>query len=267
MTLKTVDAILASLTCLVVGCCRGNSVVSIGDGVTDDGDAGMDAGDDTGPDAGHDAGRDAGHDGGSDAGRRSDAGTCRIPDAGTVAADTVRGGRTGWDTCTLCDPLQNPTGWTTRDAGEACEQFLASTISGALDTPTPGLCEPGFPAYGCTSRNPGSACDDMIPCVGGFCSDAGWCVIDQNLGVPTDCNAVRTHPNACADGPCCPDAGLEGVLDGGGWCCGLIDGGAQPACLPSGTVCYETSNCCSGLTCTGYDAVFGIDSGYGFCMP
>jgi len=36
-------------------------------------------------------------------------------------------------------------------------------------------------------------------------------------------------------------------------------------CLPSGGVCYETSSCCEGLTCTGHDAVFDSDAGYGFC--
>jgi hypothetical protein len=63
------------------------------------------------------------------------------------------------------------------------------------------------------------------------------------------------------------DAGIEGYPDGGGWCCGLIDGGIPLAYLHSGAVCYDTSNCCEGLACTGHDAIYGTDAGYGFCEP
>ena len=60
------------------------------------------------------------------------------------------------------------------------------------------------------------------------------------------------------------DAGFEDIPDGGGWCCGLFDGGVE-TCLPYRAVCNANPDCCEGLTCTGRDAVYGSDAGYGFC--
>ena len=88
--------------------------------------------------------------------------------------------------------------------------------------------------------------------------------MDRNLGSITQCWNGDEQPNICANGPCCLDAGLEDLPNGGGWCCGLIDGGVK-TCLPVRGVCYDTSDCCEGLTCTGHNAVYDSDAGYGFC--
>ena len=88
--------------------------------------------------------------------------------------------------------------------------------------------------------------------------------MDRNLGSITQCWNGDEQPNICANGPCCLDAGLEDLPNGGGWCCGLIDGGVK-TCLPVRGVCYDTSDCCEGLTCTGHSAVYDSDAGYGFC--
>ena len=61
------------------------------------------------------------------------------------------------------------------------------------------------------------------------------------------------------------DAGFDGLVDGGGWCCGLIDGGVK-TCFPRRAVCYATSDCCEGLTL--HRPPCGLrpsDAGYGFC--
>jgi hypothetical protein len=69
------------------------------------------------------------------------------------------------------------------------------------------------------------------------------------------------------------DAGYTyGVEDGGGWCCGLIDGGVH-TCLTTDQVCYAISDCCDGLSCIGTNGVQRFppnsdsDAGYGFCFP
>ena len=97
---------------------------------------------------------------------------------------------------------------------------LPSSVSASQDRPLDA-----------SPYNSGDPCDGGVPCVGGFCADAGWCVVDQDLGAITDCNVDRHRPNTCAQGACCPDAGIEGIPDGGGWCCGLVDGGS-PTSLP-----------------------------------
>jgi len=213
-----------------------------------------------GPGAG-DGGRDAGP---RDAGATLDTGPCRIGDGGLVAAGAWLSTDIG--SCIVCDPGLNPNGWTALDAGQACEWFNYVHEGGPFDVPLSGVCATfaAPPFLGCISSS--GTCDGQhAPCAGGFCGDAGYCELDQNLGWPTECWAGPEHPNLCAQGPCCMDAGFEGIPNGGGWCCGLIDGGVQPACLASGLVCYATSDCCEGLTCTGHNAVFDSDAGYGFC--
>lgn len=214
------------------------------------------------PDGALDGGPDAG-----DAGEVLDAGTCRIGEAGPIPAGTWLDAFYG--SCTICEPSLNPSGWTVLDAGEVCEQFdTAQYHLGPLVVPTSGRCSQlfAFPFGACNWGTAGSTCNeaDGFGCGGGFCNDAGWCEVNQNLGWFDACGPTSDPPNPCAQGPCCLDAGFEGAPDGGGWCCGLIDGGVK-TCLPSGGVCYETSSCCEGLTCTGHDAVFDSDAGYGFC--
>ena len=207
---------------------------------TPSGDAGLDGGEGTG-----------------DAGVLPDAGTCRIGDGGLVAAGTWLSLLYG--SCIICDPSLNPDGWTVLDDGQVCEQVVSAQQSGPAISSISGVCQSGH----CASI--GGRCEGQdLPCYGGFCGDGGYCELDQNLGWLTQCWNGYTHPNMCADGPCCFDAGVEGVPNGGGWCCGLIDGGVQ-TCLPARAVCYATLDCCEGLTCTGHDAVFDSDAGYGFC--
>ena len=235
------------------GCCLQTRIVPIVDsGETVDGgrDGGLDAGD---------GGRDAG-----DAGELLDAGTCRIGDAGPIPAGTWLDAFYG--SCTICDPSLDPNGWTVFDAGEVCESFSSVQPHGSLAVPTSGRCAPmpTFPFASCNWGTAGSTCNDSdgFGCGGGFCNDAGWCEVDQNLGYIDSCGDSNP-PNPCAEGPCCLDAGFEGI-PGGGWCCGLIDGGVQ-TCLPYRGVCFTTSDCCSGLTCVGHTAVYDSDAGYGFC--
>jgi hypothetical protein len=194
-----------------------------------------------------------------------DAGTCLI-DGGRVAAGT-------WPTlnsCVRCDPSQNAADWTLLQTGAPCELFVPSRNLGPLDLPVVGSCEASSetaPALDCESRSPGSPCDAHIACIGGFCGDAGTCVVDQDLGQFTDCGILwNSGLNVCAQGPCCPGEG-----DVVGRCCGLFDGGVH-ACLSSGAVCYDSANCCNGLKCVGRDAVLQVryqhnDAGYGFCVP
>jgi hypothetical protein len=216
-------------------------------------------------------------DGGRDAGNAGDAGTCRVGDGGIVGAGTWLS--LLYMSCAICDPDLNPDGWTVLDAGQACEGFVQlGAPDYPLTTPFSGVCrasgDPVFytTCYGLSSGKTG--CNGVIPiCMGGFCNDAGWCEVDQNLGPVDACGvglsgaAGSPQANPCAQGPCCPDAGIFGVVGGGGWCCGLIDGGVK-TCLPSGAVCYQTSDCCEGLTCSGQDGIYeGNDSAtpYGFC--
>jgi hypothetical protein len=255
------QTLLVASICVVVALagCHDNSIVGFGDG----GDSGVDAGDggtDGGVDAGDggDAGADAGD---TDAGPPFDAGTCQI-DGGFVPAGAWKGN----NACIVCEPTVNPRDWTVFDAGDPCEIFLQGTLNGPVNIAAPGIClfDPFF-GFNCTAVGAGNFCDAGTPCVGGYCSDAGWCVTDQDLGIDSVCDNDNMVPYTCAYGPCCLDAGLEGVPDGGGWCCGLIDGGRPVACLPIDGVCYDTSNCCEGLRCVGHDGFFGVDSGYGLC--
>jgi hypothetical protein len=188
-----------------------------------------------------------------------DAGTCVVDGGLVVEAGTWLAATFG--SCVLCDPTANANGWTYLDAGEACEVMVASSPSARFPTvPVTGRC--GTNPNSCTFTGAGDACNDRVGCLGGFCNDAGWCSVDQNLGALTLCGA-GPHPNPCAQGLCCLDAGVEGYPDGGGWCCGLIGGGIH-ACLPSNAVCAETGNCCEG-NCYDAAACLFCDYGYGLC--
>jgi hypothetical protein len=183
---------------------------------------------------------------------------------------------TGYGSCVTCDPDLNPNDWTYLGTGEACEVMASPAFSGETfaSVPVTGRCSA---EEHCLVTYAAGFCDgDFYGCPGGFCNDAGWCEVDQNLGWFDSCSGllgmltVATVSNPCAQGPCCLDAGYGGIPDGGGWCCGLIDGGVQ-TCLGSNQVCFVSSDCCKGLSCVGTDAValpvFSRDSGYGFCIP
>jgi hypothetical protein len=258
---------IATLAMLALKC-RETSLAGVGDGgMQDGGDAGSDGGPDAG-DGGRDGGRDAGDggiDGGldaGDAGHYPDAGTCRIPDAGLVQAgtwlDAIR------SSCIYCDPELNPDGWTILDAGDACEFFMDSAPSGPRDQPFFGTCTGVFgDGFQCTVH--AGPCRTDVACFAGYCDlDSGQCVMDENRGYETECSSGPPQSNLCAEGPCCLDAGIEGEPDGGGWCCGLVDGGVQ-ICLDAGSVCYDSSDCCQGLNCVGNGAVLESATSYGFC--
>ncbi len=232
-----------------VGCCLQIAIVPIVDGGGTTG-----GGVDGGPDAGD----------GGDAGAVLDGGTCRIGDAGPIPAGTWLD--TFYGSCTICDPSLNADGWTVLDGGQICQGFASVQPYGPLVVPFVAVCRDDRPPFrDCAGGTAGSTCNEVdgFGCGGGFCNDAGWCEVDQNLGWFASCG-YSNPPNPCAHGPCCIDAGFEGIPDGGGWCCGLVDGGVN-TCLPSGSVCYDNSNCCESLTCTGRGAVYGSDAGYGFC--
>ena len=194
-----------------------------------------------------------------------DAGACLIN------GDFAQAG-TWWDldygSCSICDPQENPSGWTLRPTGTVCGGFLPPSVSGGiLDIPIVGQCSQisGRGYSECFANFGGIECGEGVGCVGGFCGDAGWCVIDQNLGWFTSCG---NESQLCAEGPCCPDAGQDGS-----WCYGLTNGGVR-TCLAPGAVCYESSNCCDGLSCVGTGTVQTVggtpissDGGYGFCVP
>ena len=197
-----------------------------------------------------------------------DAGRCLI-DGSLVPAGTWLGDQFV-GSCVICNPSLNPDGWTALDGGETCEGFTSVQWRGFPTMPYSGLCQFWEGEVACLAATPGSTCDGQFRdlktgCVGGFCGDAGWCEVDQNLGWAASCGD-SIPANTCAQGPCCMDAGFEGFVDGGGWCCGLIDGGTE-TCLPSGGVCYQTSDCCAGLSCSGDNAIYSSDAGYGFCEP
>jgi hypothetical protein len=246
--------LLISTVCLVsssLGCCNDIQVTPVGDGGRDGGNAG-------------------------DAGTMPDAGTCRVGDGGFVGAGTWLS--ILYMSCVICDPGLNPDGWTVLDAGQACDGFLPLRLMDDPSTiPFTGVCivRDSYPLPICYGLTPGATgCNGAIPaCVGGFCNDAGWCEVNQNLGILNACGpgtsgaAGSPQANPCAQGPCCLDAGFDGAVGGAGWCCGLVDGGVH-TCLPSGAVCYDRSDCCGGLTCAGQDAVTeGNDSEalYGLC--
>jgi hypothetical protein len=218
--------------------------------------------------------------------RGQDAGTCQIGDSGAVSAGTWLEADLG--SCTVCAPQLNASGWTTLAAGATCEGMaLVSTEPNALLTPFSGRCSTSIlaPYSTCSANLGGQACGDEAGCVGGTCTDAGWCESNHNVPFIPACGIHgSTQENSCAEGPCCVDAGsVDTYPYTAGWCCGLIDGGVD-ACLPSGSVCYDSSNCCAGTSCVGLTSVFRMrwlpgedtviygppfasDSGYGFCVP
>jgi hypothetical protein len=214
---------------------------------------------DSGPDGGIDAGDGGYHsDGGCFVGERNFPG-------GVVPAGEWEAVQLG--SCTVCDPTNNPNGFTVVDAGAACQGFGALGYGEPLTVPFEGVC--GFdPPFGkCGGAHAGTRCNlsQGLGCQGGFCNTLGWCEVTQNLAGFTACGWVDSIPsNSCADGPCCWDGGgYPGVVpDGGGWCCGLVDGGV-PNCLSAGDVCVMDSNCCTGLHCTGPERVLPGDSGSG----
>jgi hypothetical protein len=219
---------------------------------------------DSGPDGGPDAG-DAG-----DGGYHSDSG-CEIRDFGIIQAGYWLNLQHG--SCTYCDPALNPNGWSVLDAGRPCLGFAREGYNSPSPTvPFEGVCalDNGTgPLVMCGGAVAGSRCNlsQGFGCQGSICNAAGWCEVTQNLGSFTACGRDGAIvSNACADGPCCSDAGYFGVVpDGGGWCCGLIDGGVSN-CLAAGNVCVLDSNCCAGLRCTPPDA--GLPGGpgsYGTC--
>jgi hypothetical protein len=249
-----------ALLAIAPGCCL---EISVAVGASTSGSMASVVGSGTGRSGG-------GTSGGSSTGRAValDAGTCEI-DGGVFEAGTWQD--VVYGSCAVCDPASSPTGWTVLDAGSVCEGMTYnSPESGtAQDTPVgSGRCALGPQlesplSFGCLFSGPGGECGEEVGeesgCIGGFCSDAGRCEIDQNLGFATYCGG---NFNQCAEGPCCLDAGTNGMALAG-WCCGLIDGGVK-TCLAVGQVCYDTTNCCDGLSCVGHDAVFGSTS-YGFC--
>jgi len=202
---------------------------------------------DSGPDGGPDAG---------DGGYHADGG-CEV--RGEIVADgdwlNLQNG-----SCTYCDPALNPNGWTVLDSGQPCQGFARESSDMEMSYPTvpfEGVCAfdfstPNGPFGSCGGALAGFSCNlsQGLGCQGGVCNAAGWCEVTQNLGWFSACNrSGAITSNACADGPCCSDGGYEGVpLDGGGWCCGLIDGGVS-SCLTAGDVCVLDSNCCAGLVC------------------
>ncbi len=195
-----------------------------------------------------------------------DAGTCRI-DRHTVAGGTWLDLKFG--SCTRCDPSSNPTDWTELDSGVPCEGFLSRDVLGPRVVPFAGSCLQGVESRSfCTCAEAGGPCVGDFACCGGYCNENGLCVITENLGYPSACGLglPTAVENACVVGPCCLDAGWLGVRDGGGWCCGLVDGGVR-FCLDAGQVCYEASDCCAGLSCVDKEAVFDGGAGYGFCEP
>jgi hypothetical protein len=200
-------------------------------------------------------------------------GGCLIDD-GLVEAGTWL--RVNYGSCTVCDPAVNPTDWTQRSPGDLRKTMGTTDYNDpwVLHTPVSGRCSstdyPPFSA--CDVRSPGdSRKSDEVGCAGGFCGDdAGVCLCDQNLASFDSCEAAS---NYCAQGPCRMDAGWDDIHKGGGWCCGLIDGGVQTR-LALGDVCFVSANCCEGLICLGDDSVFDVyagpgssDAGFGLCEP
>jgi hypothetical protein len=213
---------------------------------------------DGGPDAGPDAG---------DTGVQ-DAGSCLIDGKLVPAGTWLEGAFVG--SCVICNPSMNEDDWTVLDGGQPCEALTSVQPYGPPTLPFSGFCGV-LDSLECIADLAGGGCGQVTDgeteakcgCIGGFCNDAGWCQVNENLGYSTSCGDP-VYANPCAQGPCCLDAGFAGLVNGGGWCCGLIDGGVA-TCLHSGAVCYSTSDCCDGLTCTGHTAVFDSDAGYGFC--
>jgi hypothetical protein len=214
---------------------------------------------DSGPDGGPDAG---------DGGYHSDSG-CEI------RGEIIPGGY--WlnvqnGSCTYCDPALNPNGWTVLDSGQPCRGFAREDyLSMSYPTvPFEGVCGWDNHPFGtCGGSLAGFGCNPSqgLGCQGGQCNADGWCEVTQNLGWFTACAVEGAiPPNACASGPCCPDGGYFGVFpDGGGWCCGLTDGGV-PGCLAAGEVCVLDSNCCTGLHCQPPSGVLPGGAGsYGTC--
>jgi hypothetical protein len=223
--------------------------------VPDDGPIYFDSGPDSGPDAG-----DAG-----DGGYHSDGG-CDIN--GTIQPNGIWL-NLGLGSCTACDPSINPNGWTVLDSGQPCRGFVSATDFGealSVAVPFAGVCGFQYPFGSCGGARAGGSCDVSrgFGCEGSVCNADGWCEVTQNLGWFTACGWANSIPeNACADGPCCGDAGYAGVIpDGGGWCCGLVDGGV-PSCLSKGNVCLMDSNCCEALICTSSGGVIPGDAGGG----
>jgi hypothetical protein len=192
---------------------------------------------------------------------KEDAGTCLI-DGGRVPAgawlDPVKG------SCIVCDPTANPTDWTELDAGTPCQAFI---WPGFNDHSTDslsytGVCWNTGGIFACHCTPFGNNCGGPAGpgCCGGVCSGGDFCTITQNIGWIGTCWPESTR-NPCAQGPCCADAGVyQGTMMG--WCCGLDSG--HSACLGGGNVCYDSSNCCPGLTCLPATATFDSAS-YGVC--
>jgi hypothetical protein len=163
----------------------------------------IDAGNvDAGQDAGsRDAGQDAGIDAGIDCSRH-----CTI-DGGTYCANETAG---GWYTCSVCQPDQSTTSWTTLPVGTAC-------VTPAIQaSPGRGECfaQGGTGIVYCTCGTSTVCHDDNICCQGSCLPLQG----DPDAGIST-CQLLAGQGPCfgsyiCRSGVCCSDGGLCSADDG-----------------------------------------------------
>lgn len=181
------------------------------------------------------------------------------------------GSKNPLDACQVCNPLQNPSGWSTQnnlpcDDGNACTtgdkcQSGKCVAGPAVDCSAwDGVCTVGVcGAGGCAAKpkSSGASCDDGDPC-----TTSDLCVQGQCKGATKDCSAFD---NGCGGKGICV-AGQCQTSGGGTPVCSA--GSEETESQPCGNCGTQTrKRVCSSSCAWGTWSAWSGCSGEGICAP